>query len=71
MAMSLARQVELMELDRLQQPPTRAAPRALLPALAPRPALPAPQPLLALPARCTRLLRQPSLHHRPVAWALR
>jgi len=48
-AMSLARQIELMELDRLQFPPPKAAPRAPLPAPGPRPALPAPPPLLALP----------------------
>ena len=41
-AMSLARQVELMELDRPAPAPARAAPRGLLPAPAPRPALPAP-----------------------------
>jgi hypothetical protein len=34
-AMSLARQVELMELDRRVQPPPRAPPRGLLPAPAP------------------------------------
>ncbi|KAJ1294896.1 hypothetical protein BS78_01G181300 [Paspalum vaginatum] len=49
-AMSLARQVELMELDRQAQPPPRAAPRAPLPAPASCPALPAPQQPLALPA---------------------
>ena len=43
-AMSLARQVEQMELSRLPPPATRGAPRALLPAPAPKP------PLLALPA---------------------
>ncbi|KAI4385591.1 hypothetical protein MLD38_003598 [Melastoma candidum] len=48
-AMSLARQVELLEADRPVQPPPRAPPRGPLPAPAPRPALPAPQPLLALP----------------------
>jgi hypothetical protein len=47
-AMSLARQVELMELDRQVQPPPRAPPRGLLPA--PRPALPAPLQPSALPA---------------------
>jgi hypothetical protein len=47
-AMSLARQVELMELDRQVQPPPRAPPRGLLPA--PRPALPAPLQPPALPA---------------------
>ena len=41
-AMSLARQVELMEIDRPVQPPPRAPPRGLLPAPAPRPALQAP-----------------------------
>lgn len=46
-AMSLARQVELMELDKLQQAPVRPATRALLPAPAPRPA---PPTLQALPA---------------------
>jgi hypothetical protein len=49
-AMSLARQVELMEADRLVQPAPRAPPRGLLAAPAPRPALPAPQQTLALPA---------------------
>ncbi|XP_066311855.1 uncharacterized protein [Miscanthus floridulus] len=49
-AMSLARQVELMELDRLHQTPPRHAPRAVLPAPAARPALPAAPPVLALPA---------------------
>ena len=44
-AMSLARQVELMEADR----PPPSAPRAL-PRAAPRPPPPATQPLLALPA---------------------
>jgi hypothetical protein len=58
--MSLARQVELMELDRLAAAPAKPAPRAPPAAPAPRPALPAPQalalpapqapPLLALPA---------------------
>ena len=43
-AMSLARQVEQMELARLPPPAARGAPRALLPAPAPK------QPLLALPA---------------------
>ncbi|WVZ84441.1 hypothetical protein U9M48_031473 [Paspalum notatum var. saurae] len=43
--MSLARQVELMELDKGPPVPARAASRALLPAPAPRPlALPAPHP---------------------------
>ncbi|WVZ54253.1 hypothetical protein U9M48_005078 [Paspalum notatum var. saurae] len=49
-AMSLARQVELMEIDRPVQPPPRAPPRGLLPAPVPRPALPVPQQPLALPA---------------------
>ncbi|XP_021311923.1 uncharacterized protein LOC110433726 [Sorghum bicolor] len=50
-AMSLARQVELMELSRpAPPPPARAPPRGLLPTPAPRLALPAPQPPLALPA---------------------
>jgi hypothetical protein len=50
-AMSLARQVELMELDRQGPPPTRAPSRGLLAAPAARPALPAPQQQqLALPA---------------------
>ncbi|WVZ95693.1 hypothetical protein U9M48_041425 [Paspalum notatum var. saurae] len=48
-AMSLARQVELMELDRVASAPAKAAPRALLPPPAPRPALQAPA-LAALPA---------------------
>jgi hypothetical protein len=48
--MSLARQVELMELDRRVQPPPRAPPRGLLPAPAPRPALPMPLQPPALPA---------------------
>jgi len=43
-AMSLARQVEQMELARLPPPAARGTPRALLPAPAPK------QPLLALPA---------------------
>ena len=41
-AMSLARQVELMELDRQVPPPPRAPPHGLLPAPAPQPVLPAP-----------------------------
>jgi hypothetical protein len=49
-AMSLARQVELMELDRRVQPPPRTAPRGPLPAPAPRPALPAPLQPSTLPA---------------------
>jgi hypothetical protein len=58
-AMSLARQVELMELNKLAAPPPRPAPRAALPAPPQRPALSAPPvalpvppaaPLLALPA---------------------
>ena len=49
-AMSLARQVELMELDRVQQAPPRAVQRAPPPAPAGRPALPAAQAPLALPA---------------------
>jgi len=40
-AMSLARTLELIELDRLSQLPPRAAPRAILPAPPPRPVLPA------------------------------
>jgi len=48
-AMSLARQVELMELDRPAPAPARAAPRSLLPAPAPRPALPAPADKTAQP----------------------
>jgi hypothetical protein len=48
-AMSLAHQVELMELDRQVQPPSRVPPRGLLPAPAPRPALPAPLQPLVLP----------------------
>jgi hypothetical protein len=49
-AMSLARQVELMELDRRVQPPPRVSPRGLLPAPAPRPVLSAPLQPPALPA---------------------
>ena len=49
-AMSLARQVELMEIDRPVQSPPRAPSRGLLPAPAPRPALQAPHQPLALPA---------------------
>jgi hypothetical protein len=49
-AMSLARQVELMEIARPAPAPARPAPRGLLPAPAPRPALAAPPPPLALPA---------------------
>jgi hypothetical protein len=52
-AMSLARQVELMELDRqaLAPAPARPTPRGLLPAPAPRLALPAPPPAAAGGAR--------------------
>jgi hypothetical protein len=49
MAMSLARQVELMETDRQTLAPTRPGQRGLIPNLAPRPALAAPLPPLALP----------------------
>ncbi|XP_066375064.1 uncharacterized protein [Miscanthus floridulus] len=49
-AMSLARQVELMEHDRPAPPPPRAPPRGLLPAPAPRLVLPTPAQQLALPA---------------------
>ena len=49
-AMSLARQVELMEIDRPVQPPPRAPPCGLLPAPMPRPALQVPHQPLALPA---------------------
>ena len=49
-AMSLERQVELMEADRLALPPPRAPARGLLPAPAPRAALPPPPQQLALPA---------------------
>jgi hypothetical protein len=49
-AMSLARQVELMELDRRVQPPPRVSLRGLLPAPVPQPALPAPLQPPALPA---------------------
>jgi hypothetical protein len=49
-AMSLARQVELMEYDRPVQPLPRVPPRGPPPAPAPRAALPVPPPLLALPA---------------------
>ncbi|XP_066344504.1 uncharacterized protein [Miscanthus floridulus] len=48
-AMSLARQVELMEAYRLPPPPARAPQRGIIPAAAARPALPAQPPLLALP----------------------
>jgi hypothetical protein len=64
-AMSLARQLELMELDRLNQAAPRAAARTFSPAPAPRqaalvlpvpaqPALAAPKAPLALPAPLTR-----------------
>lgn len=73
-AMSLARQMELVELDRLSQAAPRAAPRAILPAPAPRPAasapavlpapaqqaLPAPRVPLALPAPPAREGGQPT-----------
>ncbi|XP_072146353.1 uncharacterized protein [Setaria viridis] len=49
-AMSLARQVELMEVERPAPHPPRPPPRGLLPAPGPRPALPAPHQPLALPA---------------------
>jgi hypothetical protein len=49
-AMSLARQIELMESDRSAPTPARPAPRGLLPAPAPRPALTAPPQPRALPA---------------------
>jgi len=50
-AMSLAREVEMMEASRPPPPlPSRAPQRGVLPAPAPRPALPAPQQPLALPA---------------------
>ena len=49
-AMSLARQVELMELDSVQQAPPRAAQRAPLPTPAARPAISVAQAPLALPA---------------------
>jgi hypothetical protein len=66
--MSLARQLELVELDRLNQAAPRAAARVFLPAPVPRqaalavavlpvptqPALPAPKAQLALPASPTR-----------------
>jgi len=48
-AMSLARQVELMEADRPPPPPPRAPQRGIVPAHAARPVLLAPPPLLALP----------------------
>jgi hypothetical protein len=58
-AMSLARQVELMELDRLQQAPAKTMPRALLPVPAPCQApTTAPAPL-ALPAPGTIVLPAP------------
>jgi hypothetical protein len=47
-AMSLARQVELMEMDRQQPAPTRPAARGPLPPPPPRLALAAPPPQLAL-----------------------
>ncbi|XP_066323760.1 uncharacterized protein [Miscanthus floridulus] len=53
-AMSLARQVEMMEIDRLQQAPAQPAPRAPQPAPAPRPALAAAPAPLALPAPVPR-----------------
>jgi hypothetical protein len=49
-AMSLARQVELMETDRQGQAPARPAARGLILTPPPRPPLPAPQQQLALPA---------------------
>ncbi|XP_072151436.1 uncharacterized protein [Setaria viridis] len=49
-AMSLARQVELMEVERPAPHPPRPPPRGLLPAPGPRPALSAPHQPLALPA---------------------
>jgi hypothetical protein len=49
-AMSLARQVELMESERPVQHPPRAPPRGPPSTPVPRAALPAPPPLLALPA---------------------
>jgi hypothetical protein len=49
-AMSLARQVEVMELDRLQQAPPRPTQRALLQAPPARAAAPAPPVVPALPA---------------------
>jgi hypothetical protein len=58
-AMSLARQVELVELDRLQQAPAKPAPRALLPALAPHLALPAVPAPLALPTPALQALPAP------------
>ena len=73
-AMSLARQMELVELDRLSQAAPKVAPRAILPAPAPRPvapapavlpapaqqALPAPRAPLALPAPPAREGSQPT-----------
>jgi hypothetical protein len=67
-AMSLAHQLELVELDRLNQAAPRAAARAFLPVIVPRqaalavavlpvpvqPALPAPKAPLALPVPLTR-----------------
>jgi hypothetical protein len=58
-AMSLARQVELVELDRLQQAPAKPAPRALLSASAPRLALPAVPAPLALPVPALQALPAP------------
>ncbi|WVZ78855.1 hypothetical protein U9M48_026503 [Paspalum notatum var. saurae] len=58
-AMSLARQVELMELDRLQQAPVKPPPRALPPAPAPRPAPAAGTAPLALPAPALPALPAP------------
>jgi hypothetical protein len=50
-AMSLARQVELMDIDRPPQAPVQPGARGLLPPPPPRQALPAPPQQLALPAQ--------------------
>ncbi|XP_066323873.1 uncharacterized protein [Miscanthus floridulus] len=50
-AMSLARQVELMELNKPAPAPARSAPRGLLPAPPQRPTLPAPPPAGAAAAK--------------------
>jgi len=49
-AMSLTRQVELMEINKTPPTPARPGARGLLPPPPPRPALPAPPQQLALPA---------------------
>jgi hypothetical protein len=54
--MSLAHQLELVELERLNQASTKAASRALLPTSAPRPALTTLLTLPASPAKPLELL---------------